>query len=558
MQPNTTIDPTIKALVSAIGEAETGSSSPDAYTKRGASGEYGRYQFMPDTWKAYSAKAGVTTPLERASIEEQNKVAYSKIKEWKDAGYNPAQIASMWNAGPGKPNAYKEGWKGVNSQGVAYDTPAYAQKVSEAYQRLKGQTASAISPDQPMPQAETTLMGDIGRTASEAGGDLATAIGKGVSGEINPLSSILQSGGALAEGALGTIGDIIHHTPVVKDIVKGVGDVSESLVQGALDTEAGQKGVAYAQKFAQEHPEASGNIGAAVDIASAVPVFKGIGLVKNKIAGGIDSALHGSKDAVLETVSKPLTPKKMAEAVATRGTVTRGLLRDVDIAPNPFEVKIANTIKREVPDFSPDKSLLYNIGVTQSRVNQLNNQIKAKVKELGADRIYSYRELGASLNNIERPLLVTSDATLNNAYNRVISKAMEIAKKKGGKVSNLLDVRQEFDVFIKRQFPNLYSSENLTPMRQAVGDIRDALTDFTVKNLPEGTGLKETLTTEHLLIKAIENMSVKATKGASKELGVSAGAKFGQKHPVITGLAKTGAAATGAGLGLGGAMNVLN
>lgn len=155
------IDPTIKALTSAIGQAETGQGGTQAYTKRGASGEYGRYQFMPDTWKAYASEAGVTTPLEQASVEDQNKVAYTKIAKWKSEGYNPAQIASMWNAGPGKPNAYKEGWKGVNAKGVAYDTPAYAQKVSQYYLQQKQGIPEAPMQGPVQPQQEGGGIGDV-------------------------------------------------------------------------------------------------------------------------------------------------------------------------------------------------------------------------------------------------------------------------------------------------------------------------------------------------------------------------------------------------------------
>ena len=83
MNPQATqqLDPDVKNLVSAMGQVETGTSSPEAYTKRGASGEYGRYQFMPETWKMWSKEAGVTSPLEQASIEDQNKVAYFKVKQ---------------------------------------------------------------------------------------------------------------------------------------------------------------------------------------------------------------------------------------------------------------------------------------------------------------------------------------------------------------------------------------------------------------------------------------------------------------------------------------------
>lgn len=181
------IDPTIKALTSAIGRAETGEGGTQAYTKRGASGEYGRYQFMPDTWKAYASEAGVTTPLEQATIEDQNKVAYTKIAKWKAEGYNPAQIASMWNAGPDKPNAYKEGWKGVNEKGVAYDTPAYAQKVSQYYLQQK----------QNIPQAEAQVQGPVQPESQEEGGGIGDFLKSMVSAPATMLArpvQVLQSG----------------------------------------------------------------------------------------------------------------------------------------------------------------------------------------------------------------------------------------------------------------------------------------------------------------------------------------------------------------------------
>jgi len=33
------------------------------------------------------------------TLENENKATYLKIKDWKSQGYNPAQIASMWNSG---------------------------------------------------------------------------------------------------------------------------------------------------------------------------------------------------------------------------------------------------------------------------------------------------------------------------------------------------------------------------------------------------------------------------------------------------------------------------
>lgn len=94
------------------------------------------YQYTHGTWKSTAQKylGDANAPMTR---ENENKATYLKILDWKKKGYNPAQIASMWNAGEGKPNAYAENWRGVNKWGVAYDTPSYVNKVYNTYKQLK-------------------------------------------------------------------------------------------------------------------------------------------------------------------------------------------------------------------------------------------------------------------------------------------------------------------------------------------------------------------------------------------------------------------------------------
>jgi hypothetical protein len=131
-------------LAKAIRQTE----SQGNFQALGKSGEIGGYQFMPETWGMYSKKyLGRDVPLEAASPDEQNEVAYKRIKEWKDKGYNPGQIASMWNAGEGKPDAYLDpSFKGVNAKGVQFDVPGYATKVATAYQQLKQTGGSTQTP----------------------------------------------------------------------------------------------------------------------------------------------------------------------------------------------------------------------------------------------------------------------------------------------------------------------------------------------------------------------------------------------------------------------------
>lgn len=149
------LDQDAVVLAKAIKKQETGDAA-DAYTKKGGSGEFGAYQFMPSTYTGY-AKKYLGNSAAAPSVENQNKIAYSFVKEKKDAGFTPAQIASMWNAGEDDPDAYKGTFsngkpsQGTNSSGVYYDVPGYVKGVSGYYQTLRGSKPGAPQQPQPAP-----------------------------------------------------------------------------------------------------------------------------------------------------------------------------------------------------------------------------------------------------------------------------------------------------------------------------------------------------------------------------------------------------------------------
>lgn len=137
---NKQLDPQVVNLAKAIRQTESGGN----WSAKGKSGEYGAYQFTPETWSESSKKyLGQEIPLEKATPQQQNEVVYKRIKEWKDSGKNVGQIASMWNAGEGEPDAYTGKFSngqpsvGKNKKGVSFDVPSYANSVASAYQNLK-------------------------------------------------------------------------------------------------------------------------------------------------------------------------------------------------------------------------------------------------------------------------------------------------------------------------------------------------------------------------------------------------------------------------------------
>ncbi len=116
------------AITKGLAYQENGGKLDLNNTSSGKSGEMKSiFQFTPDTWKMYSKEVyGHDVPLNN---DTETYAVKQKVRKWIDEGKNTSQIASMWNAGESKPDAYKQNWKGINKYGVSYDTPKYASGV---------------------------------------------------------------------------------------------------------------------------------------------------------------------------------------------------------------------------------------------------------------------------------------------------------------------------------------------------------------------------------------------------------------------------------------------
>jgi hypothetical protein len=120
--------PEAKTILKAMKATESGGN----YKSSGGSGENGAYQFMPSTWSQWSSEMSGGTPLPMTP-ENQDAVAEFKVKQWLDRGLTKEQIFAKWNSNK------ETGWenhRGVNSQGIAYDTPRHVEKCVKAYNKL--------------------------------------------------------------------------------------------------------------------------------------------------------------------------------------------------------------------------------------------------------------------------------------------------------------------------------------------------------------------------------------------------------------------------------------
>lgn len=337
----TELDAGVVNLAKAIRQRE----SKGDYTAVGDAGtSKGAYQWQPNNFESAAKQYGLD-PAD-FSPKNQDKVAYYQVKALKDKGYTPAQVAASWNAGEGKvkDDAWKKnvGDTTINGKTIHYDTPAYVDSVVGEFQKLKG----TASPAQPKPDAKgyvtTSAVPDvaegtqpapeedngfIGNTAS----DLNKRVTEGVTaasdiipaitghGKQNVVSDVLQTAGAAA----GAVGDVtnraLESTPIVGSAVKGIEGLIGKGVGWLAKTDTGKSVLKSVSDWSDAHPELSKDIGAGFNIVTAIPILKGLSVVKNVVG---DTAAQVLKGVAEKGATKDL------EATAARTIGGRKALAD--------------------------------------------------------------------------------------------------------------------------------------------------------------------------------------------------------------------------------------
>lgn len=326
------MDPQVIALAKAIRQTESNNN----FTQAGKSGEFGAYQWMPDTWKAH-AKTALGDENAEMTPSNQNAVAYVTIKQWRDQGLNPAQIAAKWNSGS---EANWESKVGTNAKGVAYDVPAYVKKVTDAYQMFKPQGGAN-------PLGVQSAQASTGTPGAQQSGGPSFAY----SPTDNPLTSGAKAIGNLPGSLAGFIGntaqtvnpatalqnldkigagfsELAHDEGYAKaflDVLKGIPKATyETFVPtGVRDLVSGDtQGAAKAfteDPFGQAAPVVLGAVGGIKGIDKAAGT---------NLSGAVDASISGVGGAVADAGGKVLSTtigKPVKAAVGLGGSLTRSL-----------------------------------------------------------------------------------------------------------------------------------------------------------------------------------------------------------------------------------------
>lgn len=312
MATSTTLDPQIVNLSQAIRQVESG-GNPAA---QGASGEYGLYQFEPTTWDATASKYGVNVPLQQATPEQQNEVAYKQLADWKQQhpDWNVGNFASAWNAGIGEPNAYTGSFSngkpatGVNPKGVKFDVPTYAKSVATAYQNFKSKSSSQnINGQSPSPTSVSQNTPSSDQSAGSTLGSIFSGVGKAIDSTAKTLSNVgVGIGTTIGKTGLGLGKAYLEGTASLAGIM---GDdtgkqAAESLAGGVQDI----SDAVYDKPFKAQQNTTSGKIG---DVLGQAAV---LAAPTDTVAAAKDTT--GVIGDIAGDITKEILPGKTGKAVS--------------------------------------------------------------------------------------------------------------------------------------------------------------------------------------------------------------------------------------------------
>ncbi len=221
-------------LAKAIRQTESGGNF-DAVGDNGTS--HGAYQWQANTWKAH-AKQALGDENAPMTPSNQNAVAYTVLKSWKDEGLNPAQAAARWNSGSDKGWENKVGDTVINGKTIHYDVPKYVKSVTDAYQLSKQGGEPQADPNNPSSvayqQPEQKKPFNLGNAVGDFAKGLVSAPATMIA---RPLQAVAELAGvsdqAVNDFSKNQLGGLVAPTPQnYNDVKKDVGRGAQTVAFG--------------------------------------------------------------------------------------------------------------------------------------------------------------------------------------------------------------------------------------------------------------------------------------------------------------------------------------
>lgn len=586
-------------LAHAIALAESGSSGKPNYNAVGDNGlSVGAYQWYSKDggishFKSDAKSFGLNP--EDFSPENQDKVAYTKIKTWKDKGYQPAEIASMWNSG--SPNNYENhsGTNVINGKAIHYDTPAYVKRVQKYYEQLSKEPEFDATPFSSPNPGEIDLSGAEAKTLKDKSDSKKPGILKSlIQGVTNPfaragvelynvgsgVNKVLQGDvkGANAEldksrdlGYLGKVNPTLTNSkkPGFKQAIDVAGQGIELGTDFAgvgagekVIKNAGEQGVKQlikqgakegallggTQGFGHSLSEntAPGNDSFLTNKLTNTAIQTGEGALGGGLIGGLIGGVSGaikglpwsqlSKDDAAKATWDLIQPEKPNPGSLVNKKTLTGT--ESSVIPNSREVEMIQVAKPYIKPNDPIGSWHSLSSAAENEASQLRDNLAP------ASGTWSEKNLQGAINKTKIPLAIKNTAEMTQVKN-INDFVMELANGVDRDAGGTLDLSKVYRQQINNEYgENIWGKD--TPIANYIKNLNHSLNDFTVSRLPEGKTpngdvFKDIMKKISLLYNARDNISLpKVGKQTSTNI-------VGKLAKPVGGLLKRAADYVGAG-----------
>lgn len=542
-------------LTHAIALQESGSNGKPNYNAVGDNGtSHGAYQWQSGNFEA-AAKAAGLDPTDMSPVN-QDKVAYSEVLKDKQAGLDPGQIASKWNSGSPDNWQNHSGTTIINGKAIHYDTPAYVKGVQKYYQQIKGSQGQTQGQSQTQQDGTQNIaqsagqsggfLSDVGNTLSDAFKGVGNVVSQTATGQINPLSGVIQGLGSAAGGVTGLINDVATHLPVVGGLVKGAEGLVGQGIGALAQTAPGQAVVGAGQQFAQAHPELAGDIGGAANIAGLATglIGGGEGLIAAKEGLGAAAAKGLLGDTVkaasdraafneaLDVVSPKATTAVLKKGIkAGRGALQGGV---ETVGPDARTIAAAKAASGIV---SKGNTAVENANAVRSAIADTATGLKTELGSMEITPIVSQDELlqlrTQAMQQIgENPTMV---GNAEESAKRIFTKFQSLLPQTSDVTAlDVLNARQKLDTWIQSlKGSNIFDPATENAMSIALRSIRQGANNLIAEKAP-GVAVKEALAKQSSLYDALDNIAAKGTK----EIGTTRIKRFGVRHPILKAASK--------------------
>lgn len=321
----------------------------------------------------------------------------------------------------------------------------------------------------------------------------------------------------------------------IEAIGKGVAKQGLKVIGTGFKTGALYGGLGNAANAASEGQGISGVVGSGLTgaaiggaLGAAVPAAFGAGkLVRKTALPTLFEKSTKEQRAVIDMVRPLLNKGETAEAIGSGRGISQTLLREGGVLPAQQDKNIAQAVQGIV---DPKKDLISNVNAVRGAIKSEAQGVVQHLQE--HDGIFNQNQLASHLDSVEKSPLLVSDAGLEKAYGLAKDKFMSFVEKNKKNLSGLLQSRKEFDEWLRSNngIPMLYSESRLSPLKQAVIDMRNAANGYIEERLPTDSPFRASLNKQSLMYRALDNMSEKAAKTDVNKTGLQ---KFAKKYPLV-------------------------